>query len=75
MKYYIALFQKVKNMYESQVHNPSEIVLICPTLRLYEENELKLLLPQFLIENELGGEALLKKHDISYPVEFNTVFR
>lgn len=65
MKYYIALFQKIKDYYESQSANAREIALICPSLRVFEESEMKLLLPQILITEEMKGEALLKKESIS----------
>ena len=66
MKYYIALFQKIKDYYKTQTNNDLEIPLICPSLRVYEDSEMKLLLPQMLIEDKLKGEALLKKQDISF---------
>lgn len=66
MKYYAALFQKIKDYYKTQTTNDLEIPLICPSLRVYEESEMKLLLPQMLIEEKLKGEALLKKQDISF---------
>jgi len=66
MKYYIALFQKIKEYSKTLNANASEVTLICPSLRVYDQSELKLLLPQFLIEEELKGEALLKKEDMSF---------
>lgn len=66
MKYYIALFQKVKDYYKTQSSNADEIALICPSLRVYEESEMQLMLPQMLIKPELKGEALLKKQDLSF---------
>lgn len=66
MKYYIALFQKIKDYYKKQTSNQNEIALICPSLRVYEDSEMKLLLPQMLIEEELKGEALLKKQDLAF---------
>lgn len=66
MKYYTALFQKIKEYYHTQTTNDQEIALICPSLRVYEESEMKLLLPQMLIDEKLKGEALLKKQDISF---------
>ncbi|WP_130734900.1 hypothetical protein [Flavobacterium sp. J27] len=66
MKYYTALFQKIKEYYKTQTTNDQEIALICPSLRVYEESEMKLLLPQMLIDEALKGEALLKKQDISF---------
>lgn len=66
MKYYIALFQKIKDYYKTQSTNPSELALICPSLRVYDDKEMKLLLPQILIDDALKGEALIKKQDISF---------
>lgn len=66
MKYYISLFQKIKDYYKAQSNNPKEIALICPTLHIYEDSEMKLLLPDVLIDNSLKAEALLKKQDLSY---------
>ncbi|GEC78726.1 carboxypeptidase-like regulatory domain-containing protein [Flavobacterium aquatile] len=66
MKYYIALFQKIKEHYKTQTSNPNEIALICPSLRVYEDSEMKLMLPQMLIQDELKGEGLLKKQDLSF---------
>jgi len=66
MKYYIALFQKIKEYSKTLNANPSEIALICPSLHVYKDSELKLLLPQLLIADELKGEALLKKQDMSF---------
>lgn len=66
MKYYIALFQKIKEYYKTQTSNPNEIALICPSLRVYKDSEMKLMLPQMLIKEELKGEGLLKKQDLSF---------
>lgn len=66
MKYYTALFQKIKEYYKSQSSNPSEMALICPSLRVYENDEIKLLLPQILLDDPLKGEGLLKKQDLSF---------
>jgi hypothetical protein len=66
MKYYLALFQKIKSLYRERTGNPEELLLICPSSRLYEEDDLKLLLPDFMIEGQRKGEALLKKQDISF---------
>lgn len=66
MKYYISLFQKLKNLYKNQSSNPNEVALICPSLRVYEEVEMKMLLPDLLLDATTKGEALLKKEDISY---------
>ncbi len=66
MKYYISLFQKIKEYYKTQSTNESEIPLICPSLRVYNNEEMNLLLPQMLIDETLKGEAFLKKQDISF---------
>ena len=66
MKYYISLFQKIKEYYKTQSTNDAEIPLICPSLRVYNNEEMKLLLPQMLIDENQKGEAFLKKQDISF---------
>lgn len=66
MKYYIALFQKIKEYHKTQSSNENEIPLICPSLRVYDNSEMELLLPQMLIKEELKGEGLLKKQDLSF---------
>ncbi|UUC45289.1 carboxypeptidase-like regulatory domain-containing protein [Flavobacterium cerinum] len=66
MKYYTALFQKIKEYYKTQSSNSSEMALICPSLRVYENDEIKLLLPQILLDDPLKGEGLLKKQDLSF---------
>ncbi|CAM3780459.1 hypothetical protein FLCU109888_01135 [Flavobacterium cucumis] len=66
MKYYISLFQKIKEYYKTQSTNESEVPLICPSLRVYDNEEMNLLLPQLLINENLKGEAYLKKQDMSF---------
>lgn len=66
MKYYLALFQKIKKLYRERTGSSDDLLLICPSSRMYEEDDLKLLLPDFMISGERKGEALLKKQDISY---------
>lgn len=66
MKYYIALFQKIKEYNKAQSSSYNEVALICPLLTVYEESEMELMLPQALIDDKLKYEALLKKQDISF---------
>lgn len=66
MKYYISLFQKIKEIYKTQSSNELEIPLICPSSRVFDVNELKLLLPQMMVNNESKMEAMIKKQDMSY---------
>ncbi|HAR37142.1 MAG TPA: hypothetical protein DCS09_00335, partial [Porphyromonadaceae bacterium] len=67
MKYYIALYQKLKEIYFSESSNENDLVLICPSLRLYEMEDLELLKPQSLITDpsKIAG-SILKKQQVSY---------
>ncbi|MDD2313814.1 MAG: carboxypeptidase-like regulatory domain-containing protein [Proteiniphilum sp.] len=67
MKYYIALYQKLKEIYFSESSNENDLVLICPSLRLYEMEDLALLKPQSLITDpsSIAG-SILKKQQVSY---------
>lgn len=64
MKYYIALYQRLKDLYMSQSSQENDLALICPSLRLYEKEDLDLLKP--LQEKETTANALLKKQQVSY---------
>jgi hypothetical protein len=66
MKYYVALFEKLKELYKTQSLRDNESILLCPSLQVYEKEDLSLLIPQSLIKKELIGESLLKKQNISY---------
>lgn len=72
MKYYIALYQKLKEIYFSQSSRSNDLVLICPSLRLYEMDDLQLLKPQSLIgdPSQIAG-SILKKQQVSY--ELNSI--
>lgn len=67
MKYYIALYQKLKDIYFSESSKVNDLVLICPSLRLYEMEDLALLKPQSLITDpsQIAG-SILKKQQVSY---------
>ncbi len=67
MKYYIALYQKLKDVYFSESSKVNDLVLICPSLRLYEMEDLALLKPQSLITDPLKvADSILKKQQVSY---------
>ena len=72
MKYYIALFQKLKETYFSQSSKINDLVLICPSLRLYEIDDLELLKPQSLISDptKIVG-SIIKKQQVAY--ELNSI--
>ncbi len=72
MKYYIALYQKLKDIYFSQSSRAGDLVLICPSLRLYEMDDLQLLKPQSLIGDlSKVPDSILKKQQVSY--ELNSI--
>ena len=72
MKYYIAVYQKLKEIYKSQSSLQNDISLICPSLVMYEKDDLQLLNPDF-IENDKSktGKSYRKKADVAY--QLNTV--
>ncbi|SHI69206.1 hypothetical protein [Flavobacterium terrae] len=66
MKYYIALYQKLKDTYLSINSNENDLPLICPSLTMYSKEELELLKPQSQItDKNIIGESLLKKEQVS----------
>lgn len=67
MKYYIALYQKLKEIYFSESSKVNDLVLLCPSLRLYEMEDLALLKPTSLITDpsQIAG-SILKKQQVSY---------
>ncbi|MCE5206177.1 MAG: hypothetical protein LLF80_08765 [Porphyromonadaceae bacterium] len=67
MKYYIALYQKLKEIYFSESSKVNDLVLLCPSLRLYEMEDLTLLKPLSLITDpsQIAG-SILKKQQVSY---------
>lgn len=67
MKYYIALYEKLKETYSRLNSQENDICLICPSLRVYEREELQLLKPSGQIpDKDKAQEAILKKQDASY---------
>lgn len=64
MKYYIALYQKLKDIYTSQSSQENDVALICPSLRLYEKEDLELLKP--LQKTDTSANSILKKQQVSY---------
>lgn len=72
MKYYIALYEKLKSLYKNQSSSENDISLMCPSLRIYEREDLQLLKPQATINDTSKLVASqLKKQDASY--QLNTV--
>lgn len=72
MKYYIAVYQKLKEIFDSQSTGDNDVTLLCPSLRLYEKEDLSLLKPQSLLtESGKIPEAIIKKQQFSY--ELNSV--
>lgn len=72
MKYYIALYEKLKQTYMAQCALENEVPLICPSLRVYEREDLELLKPTSEIEDQSKiATSFLKKQDASY--QLNTV--
>ncbi len=72
MKYYIAVYQKLKEIYQSQSSLQNDITLICPSLVMYEKDDLQLLNPD-VTEKDASkkSESYRKKADVSY--QLNTV--
>ncbi|MFD2908153.1 hypothetical protein ACFSX9_05330 [Flavobacterium ardleyense] len=66
MKYYISLFQKLKDIYESQSGQSKEAVLLCPSQRVFTNEELSLLGPKNITNQDNLLESFNKKRDISY---------
>ncbi len=73
MKYYVALFQKLKEIYLSLNNIETELVLMCPSNRIFTQEELELLLPNSLINKENISEAINKKLDISFQLNSNPI--
>lgn len=66
MKYYISLYQKLKDTYLSLNSNENDLPLICPSLTMYSKEELELLRPQSQItDKNIIGESFLKKEQVS----------
>ncbi|MBK1895525.1 hypothetical protein [Chryseobacterium paridis] len=72
MKYFIAVYQKLKNTYLSQSSMENDLPMICPSLRVYENEELELLKPQSLLNDEQKKAlSIIKKQNMAY--ELNSV--
>ncbi|UOU98398.1 hypothetical protein MUU74_00145 [Chryseobacterium daecheongense] len=72
MKYFIAVYQKLKNIYMSQSSMENDLPMICPSLRIYENEELELLKPQSLLNDEQKKAlSIIKKQNMAY--ELNSV--
>lgn len=72
MKYYIAVYQKLKDIFSAQSTGENDVILLCPSLRLYEKEDLDLLKPNSLLtESGKIPEAIIKKQQFSY--ELNSV--
>ncbi|WP_261512927.1 hypothetical protein [Chryseobacterium paludis] len=72
MKYFIAVYQKLKNTYLSQSSMENDLPMICPSLRVYENEELELLKPQSLFnDDQKKALSIIKKQNMAY--ELNSV--
>ncbi|ASK32213.1 hypothetical protein CEY12_19900 [Chryseobacterium sp. T16E-39] len=72
MKYFIAVYQKLKNTYLSQSSMENDLPMICPSLRIYENEELELLKPQSLLnDDQKKALSIIKKQNMAY--ELNSV--
>ncbi|KMQ60234.1 hypothetical protein ACM46_18635 [Chryseobacterium angstadtii] len=72
MKYFVAVYQKLKNIYMSQSSMENDLSMICPSLRVYENEELELLKPQSLLNDEQKKAlSIIKKQNVAY--ELNSV--
>lgn len=72
MKYYIAVYQKIRDIYLSRGSMENDIPMICPSLRMYENDDLELLKPLSLLnDQQRKTESIIKKQNISY--ELNSV--
>lgn len=72
MKYFVAVYQKLKNIYMSQSSMENDLPMICPSLRIYDNEELELLKPQSLLNDEQKKAlSIIKKQNVAY--ELNSV--
>lgn len=72
MKYFVAVYQKLKNIYMSQSSMENDLPMICPSLRVYDNEELELLKPQSLLNDEQKKAlSIIKKQNVAY--ELNSV--
>ncbi len=72
MKYYIAVYEKLRKIYLSRGAMENDLPMICPSLRMYENEDLDLLKPMSLLtDDQKKIESIIKKQNISY--ELNSV--
>ncbi|WP_223607129.1 hypothetical protein [Chryseobacterium sp. OSA05B] len=72
MKYFVAVYQKLKNIYMSHSSMENDLPMICPSLRIYDNEELELLKPQSLLNDEQKKAlSIIKKQNVAY--ELNSV--
>jgi hypothetical protein len=72
MKYYIAVYEKLREIYLSRGAMENDLPMICPSLRMYENEDLELLKPMSLLDDQQKKiESIIRKQNISY--ELNSV--
>ncbi|GAA5098288.1 hypothetical protein GCM10023210_34290 [Chryseobacterium ginsengisoli] len=72
MKYFVAVYQKLRNIYISQSSMENDLPMICPSLRVYENEELELLKPPSLLnDDQKKALSIIKKQNVAY--ELNSV--
>jgi hypothetical protein len=72
MKYFVAVYQKLRDVYMSQSSMENDLPMICPSLRMYENEELELLKPQSLLNDDQKKTlSIIKKQNVAY--ELNSV--
>ncbi|SIQ90047.1 hypothetical protein SAMN05880574_1323 [Chryseobacterium sp. RU37D] len=72
MKYFVAVYQKLRNIYTSQSSMENDLPMICPSLRVYENEELELLKPPSLLnDDQKKALSIIKKQNVAY--ELNSV--
>ena len=72
MKYYIAVYEKLREIYLSRGAMENDFPMICPSLRMYENEDLELLKPSSLLSADQSKiESIIRKQNISY--ELNSV--
>lgn len=72
MKYYIAVYEKMREIYLSRGAMENDFPMICPSLRMYDNEDLELLKPSALLTTDQKKiESIHKKQQISY--ELNSV--
>lgn len=72
MKYFVAVYQKLRDIYMSQSSMENDLPMICPSLRVYENEELELLKPSSLLnDDQKKALSIIKKQNVAY--ELNSV--